>query len=33
MEENNFVPPSDAVVTKSKKSNFVPPTDAILKKK
>jgi len=33
MEENNFVPPSDAVVTKSKKSNFVPPTDAIVKKK
>ena len=33
MEEENFTPPSDAILVDKKKSGFTPPTDAILKKK
>lgn len=33
MEEENFTPPSDAIVVEKKKSGFTPPSDAIVKKK
>ena len=33
MEEENFTPPSDAILVDKKKSGFTPPSDAIVKKK